>query len=193
MKATFVLLVALGYCLAQSLASEKEFEGRKIVLLGASAGMGRSAGELMVKRGAQVVFLSRTQSKLDKLLEELGNPPNAYGLTADGGSVKDIAAALEKSNELMGGIDGFMYGPTCTGEEGFMPLAVMLESDKFINSHKCQQLYNVENFLESVRLVLPYMKKSGKGSIVVISSIMGQIPALNAAYGAAKVNLESIA
>ena len=189
MKASILYLVVFAGLLAKALAEEAEFEGRKIVLLGASAGMGRSAGELMVKRGAKVVFISRTQSKLDKLLKDLGNPPNAFGLTADAGSVEDIENVLKKSNELMGGIDGFMYGPTCTGENGFAPMSALFESGSFVETHKCQQLYNVENFVESVRLVVPYMKEAGKGSIVSISSIMGQIPSFNTAYGAAKVSL----
>lgn len=137
--AVFALLVCLlngSVCAAE----DPEFKGRRIVLLGATQGMGRAAGELMVERGAQVVFLSRSQAKIDKLLNDMGNPENAFGFTCDAAKIQDIDKALQKSNELMGGIDGFMYGPTCTNPVGFLPLKELWDSDKFKEAHECQQV-----------------------------------------------------
>ena len=63
-----------------------------------------------------------------------------------------------------------------------------MQNGQLVAAHRSHQLYSVENFLESVRLVRPYFKESGGGSIVVISSGFANMPALNAVYGAAKVN-----
>lgn len=52
------------------------------------------------------------------------------------------------------------------------------------------QFFNVVSFVESVRLVVPYIKESGGGSILSISSVASHIPSISmAVYGAAKVRM----
>lgn len=49
-----------------------QFSGRKVVITGAGKGIGRACARLLAQRGAEIVALSRTQSDLDALADELG-------------------------------------------------------------------------------------------------------------------------
>ena len=48
------------------------FENRKILVTGAGKGIGRGLTHELVKHGAHVIAVSRTQADLDKLKSELG-------------------------------------------------------------------------------------------------------------------------
>lgn len=177
--------------LLATVASEKlEFEGRKIVLIGGTQGMAMEAGKIIIARGGKVVFSSRSQNKVDGILQDLGQPETAFGLTCDAGKVEDIAKLLERANHSMGGIDGVVYGPTCMEAKYYSSFETLAEVGETIQAHRCQQLYNVENFLETVRLAIPYMKNQKDSAIVVISSSIGQVPTLGATYAAAKATAD---
>mmetsp|Transcript_6179 Transcript_6179/g.7071 ORF Transcript_6179/g.7071 Transcript_6179/m.7071 type:complete len:311 (-) Transcript_6179:52-984(-) len=172
-------------------AEEGEFSGRKILLLGSSAGMAKEAGKFIASRGGKVVFSSRSQDKLDDLLKELGNPPNAFGITCDAYKLEEIESLVKKSAELMGGIDGFMYGPTHV-DENFMVNLKSFEDGLWAKLNRDQQKMNVEHFLESFRMVVPYLRKEKHSSVVAISSIIGRTPTkLSAPYGAAKATQDA--
>ena len=49
-----------------------QFAGKSIIITGAGKGIGRACATLMAERGAEVIALSRTQSDLDSLREEIG-------------------------------------------------------------------------------------------------------------------------
>ena len=48
------------------------FEGKSVIVTGASKGIGRACAELLARRGAEVVALGRTGSQLDSLRAEIG-------------------------------------------------------------------------------------------------------------------------
>lgn len=180
------VLVGCTLCLGSAAGSD-EFEGRKILLLGSSTGMAREAGKLIVKRGGKVVFSSRTQAKLDVVLKDLGNPANAFGVTCDAGNTKDIERLVEESAKLMGGIDGFVYCPTYFGDDFMTDIRAVKDEGVLSSLNQKNQKMNVEQLLESVRLVMPHFLKEKSASFVAVSSIMGQIPSMRAPfYSAAK-------
>lgn len=49
-----------------------QFAGKSIIITGAGKGIGRACAKRMAERGAEVIALSRTQSDLDSLREEIG-------------------------------------------------------------------------------------------------------------------------
>lgn len=48
------------------------FEGKSVIVTGASKGIGRACAQLLARRGAEVVALGRTGSQLDSLRAEIG-------------------------------------------------------------------------------------------------------------------------
>ena len=49
-----------------------QFSGKSVIITGAGKGIGRACAQLMAKRGAEVIALSRTQADLDSLKAEIG-------------------------------------------------------------------------------------------------------------------------
>lgn len=49
-----------------------QFSGKSVIITGAGKGIGRACAEVMAARGAQIIALSRTQSDLDALRDEIG-------------------------------------------------------------------------------------------------------------------------
>ncbi|MEV6287859.1 SDR family oxidoreductase [Kribbella sp. NPDC051770] len=58
------------------------FDGRKLVVIGGSSGMGRQTAVDLVAQGAKAVIVGRSQAKVDETVAELG-ADRAWGITAD--------------------------------------------------------------------------------------------------------------
>ncbi|GAA1567645.1 MULTISPECIES: SDR family NAD(P)-dependent oxidoreductase [Kribbella] len=59
------------------------FEGRKLIVVGGSSGMGRQTALDVVARGGEAVIVGRQQDKVDATVAELGKNGKAWGITAD--------------------------------------------------------------------------------------------------------------
>ncbi|WP_432875106.1 SDR family NAD(P)-dependent oxidoreductase [Kribbella sp. CA-245084] len=73
------------------------FEGRKIIVIGGSSGMGRQTAVDVVGQGANAVIVGRQQAKVDETVAELGKKGKAWGITADLADrkqVEDVQAQL---------------------------------------------------------------------------------------------------
>lgn len=68
------------------------FEGKTVLITGAGKGIGRETARMLASRGAKIIALSRSQSDLDSLANEIGSTSIAVDL-ADAKEAR--AAALE--------------------------------------------------------------------------------------------------
>lgn len=59
------------------------FEGRKLVAVGGSSGMGRQTAADVVAEGGSVVIIGRDEGRVDETVAELGAVGQAVGITAD--------------------------------------------------------------------------------------------------------------
>src|SRR6266852_3241293 len=59
------------------------FEGRKVVAVGGSSGMGRESAAEVVAGGGSAVIVGRDQGRVDETVAELSKERPAYGITAD--------------------------------------------------------------------------------------------------------------
>ena len=59
------------------------FEGRKLIVIGGSSGMGRQAALDIADEGGKVVVVGRQQAKVDETVAELGKKGESWGITAD--------------------------------------------------------------------------------------------------------------
>src|SRR3954470_16838580 len=75
-----------------------EFEGKKIVIVGGSAGMGRQAALDVIDRGGSAVIIGRSKGRVDDTVAELTDRRGqAWGITAeltDRSAVTDAQAML---------------------------------------------------------------------------------------------------
>lgn len=59
------------------------FEGRKLIAIGGSSGMGRQTAEDIVAAGGSAVIIGRNQERVDDTVNRLSQDGKAWGITAD--------------------------------------------------------------------------------------------------------------
>ncbi|OXB00995.1 short-chain dehydrogenase [Flavobacterium plurextorum] len=163
-----------------------ELLNQKVLIVGASSGIGRSTAISLSKKGAKLVLISRTEEKLKEVIASC----EGHGHTCFAIDVKDEKAldeAISTSVKVSGEpFTSFIYS---AGQEGTVPL-------KFTKSEFLIDILQV-NTIPALLITKILQKKDNfskdGGSIVFISSIMGSLgqPA-KAAYCMSKGGLISL-
>ena len=150
-------------------------DGRKVLITGASSGIGEATAEAIVAEGGAVALGARRKDRLDGLAERLGE--SAFAIEADVGSEDEAKKLVEEANEAMGGLDGLV------NNAGVMLLGLVQGAD----TDEWRQMVNVNllGLLYCTNHALPIMRDGGGGDIVNIASVAGR----TAAMGAAVYNL----
>jgi NAD(P)-dependent dehydrogenase (short-subunit alcohol dehydrogenase family) len=81
----------------------------RVVVVGASSGLGRCIGVGLARRGAQVALLARRKDRLVDAAAEAGS--GALAIACDVTDAGSCQAAVAEAAEGMGGIDGLVYAP----------------------------------------------------------------------------------
>lgn len=132
---------------------------KKIVVTGASSGIGQAAAILFSNLGADVIITARNKEKLNETLNKLKPNPNHLMFSADLTSPDDIKTMISN----IPSIDGLVH---CCGK--VLPVPV-----KFIKQEQLQDVFAV-NYFSAVNVVSELLKQkkiNNSGSIVFISSV----------------------
>ncbi len=160
----------------------EQFRDKVVVITGASAGVGASAARQFAANGAKLVLAARGAEALEAIASEFGD--RAIACTLD---VADQAACrelLHRAEEHYGAIHVLVNNAGCNHRG---PL-IEIEADDLA------QIVDVNLRAPVVlsRLVIPYLKRAGGGSIVNVASIAGKIPVPDeATYSATKFGLRA--
>ncbi len=141
-----------------------------VIITGASKGIGKAIAFAMGKAGAKVVISSRKQEALDKVVSEFAEAGVvAFAKAANVGHAEDRKALVESTINHFGKVD-ILVNNAATNPV-FGPIENTDESafDHILN-------VNLKAPFELSKLVLESMAKSGKGSIIHISSVEGVRP-----------------
>lgn len=133
----------------------------RALVTGASSGIGAATVRALVASGWDVVAVARRKDRLAKLAEETGATP----ITADVTNSADVAK-LAADVMAGGGLDALINN--AGGAFGVDTVA----EGKFDD---WEQMYNV-NVLGTLRLTqafLPALRKSGRGSVLILTSTAG--------------------
>jgi NADP-dependent 3-hydroxy acid dehydrogenase YdfG len=155
----------------------------RVLVLGASSGVGYAAAVMFAGEGARVVASARRADRLAGLERETG----AAVFPADAGD----AAAMERlaafAVERMGGIDVMVYAAgTNTPERALTRLTVPIW-DHMLST-------NLDGAYYITRAVLPGMRAARKGHLIYVSSISGRYGDVSgAAYQASKSGMRGLA
>jgi NAD(P)-dependent dehydrogenase (short-subunit alcohol dehydrogenase family) len=161
-------------------------ENRRVLLTGATAGLGRRFAQVLVAAGARTVLVARRKQFLDELVAELG--PLASSIAADlsdPGRAADVAArALDEAGRIDVVINNAAYVPPAAKAED-EPLELLERA----------VAVNLLSPIRIVQTLFPQMRERGSGSIINISSInaavgMGRLP--QAGYAATKGALSAV-
>jgi 3-hydroxy acid dehydrogenase/malonic semialdehyde reductase len=140
-----------------------DITNKKVLITGASAGIGRATAILLASEGAQVKLVARREEKLNDIKELY--PNNVEILSADISNKEDIKK-LENA--------GFFYVDICINNAGLALGTEYIDVADEADWEKMLQVNVSSNFL-IVKKVLPYMKKYG-GDIIGVSSISATAP-----------------
>ena len=136
--------------------------GRRIVVVGASAGIGRSFAELAIADGAQVIACARRADKLNELVVDAAN---GTALSIDISNVEDCARLADAASAALGSIDLVFHA---AGSAPLKKMADMTADDwQFVMS------VNVIGVHQVIAALLPVLEPGGIVS-VLSSETVGQ-------------------
>ena len=146
-------------------------DGRKILITGASSGIGEATAEAIVAEGGAVALVARRKDRLDELSGRLGD--NAIAIEADVANEEEANAAVAKANEELGGLDGLV------NNAGVMLLGLIQGAD----SNEWRQMINVNllGLLYCTNAAVPVIRDGGGGDIVNVASVAGRVARMGSA------------
>jgi NAD(P)-dependent dehydrogenase (short-subunit alcohol dehydrogenase family) len=137
-------------------------KGKKILVTGASSGIGKGIAILLSELGADLIITGRNHTKLldtHKLLQTNNNLIIVADITID--------EEIDKIADQIEGVDGIVF---CAGVIDYQPV-------KFLTREKIRQIFNI-NFESHVLLTQKMLKKkkiNKQSSLVYISSLSSKL------------------
>jgi NAD(P)-dependent dehydrogenase (short-subunit alcohol dehydrogenase family) len=166
-----------------------ELEGKRILLTGASSGIGEAAAEKLARRGATVVVVARRQELLDAVvarISEAGGDARAHACDlSDLDAVDELVATVTAE---LGGVDILVNN---AGRSIRRPLTESLERWHDVERTMTLNYYGP---LRLIRGLAPGMLDRGDGHIINVSTwgVKTESPPLFGVYNASKAALSSI-
>lgn len=143
-------------------------EGKHIVIIGASSGIGKATADLCAKRGARVSLCARRTDRLKEIADELGTPHGYYELdvTWDRNRIEEV---FDRIVEERGLIDGMVYS---VGISANMAFSVITKTrfEEVLNTNLTGAMITTQAAINLKRV-----KREGL-SIVWIASIAASKP-----------------
>src|SRR3954469_6994774 len=165
----------------------KSVEGKRIVVTGASSGIGRTLALKIGEAGGEVMLVSRTREKLEEVakeIEELGGKAHVH--PADLSDLDDIERLANEVNEKHGGVDILVNN---AGRS--IRRSLEASYDRFHDYERTMQL----NYFGALKLIMgfmPGMRERKSGHIINVSSIGVQTNTPRfSAYVASKAALDA--
>jgi NAD(P)-dependent dehydrogenase (short-subunit alcohol dehydrogenase family) len=156
----------------------------RVVVVGASSGLGRCIGVGLGQRGHQVALLARRKDRLDEAAAEAGN--GAVAIECDATDDTSAASAIAEAAASLGGIDGLVYTPAIG------PLVRMEDMD----AAQWRQVFDI-NVIGATLITtaaLPHLR-AANGTAAYLSSVSASNtppwPGLGA-YAVSKAALEKL-
>ncbi|AGB21106.1 short-chain dehydrogenase of unknown substrate specificity [Mycobacterium sp. JS623] len=166
-----------------------DLAGKRVLLTGASSGIGEAAAEKFARRGARVVVVARRQELLDALVERItqaGGDATAHAADlSDLDAVDELAAKVEQD---LGGVDILINN---AGRSIRRPLAESL--DRWHDVERTMKL-NYYSPLRLIRATAPGMIERGDGHIINVSTwgVLSESSPLFSVYNASKAALSAV-
>ncbi len=156
----------------------------RVVVVGASSGLGRCIGTGLAKRGANVALLARRLRRLQDASKEAG--PGSLAVECDVTDTSSVKSAISEAAAGLGGIDALVYTPAIG------PLVGLADTD----TDTWRKVFdtNVIGAASVTSAALEHLRQS-KGSAVFLSTVSASLtppwPGLGA-YAVSKAALDKL-
>jgi short-subunit dehydrogenase len=160
---------------------------RVIVITGASSGIGRDAAVRFAKRHDRLVLVSRRREALETVAEECRRrgAADAVAVAADVSDEAQLQTVVDTALARFGGIDVWVND---AGVDAYGPLDSMRPDE-------IRRLFEVNAVGTALgtRAAIRVMKRAGRGTVVNVSSVLGEVPQPYAAvYSATKASIRAL-
>jgi len=163
------------------------FRNRRILITGASSGIGRSLALRLAAEGARMALIARREAELEALAEEIrALGTDAACAVADIAERTEVEAACRKLTEAFGGIDILVNNAGYGHHRRFL--------DWDVEDMERMMRVNYLGSLYATKALVPQMVERGEGWLVFIASVAGKIaPPDESAYAASKFAMVGLA
>jgi 3-oxoacyl-[acyl-carrier protein] reductase len=164
----------------------KLLSGKKVIINGASKGIGKAVALGFAEQGAVVGLISRNENLLQENVNYITkHDGTAYYRIADVSNFEQLKTSMEELIEIMGGID-VLVNNAGIATRNFVPESVD-EIDQILD-------INLKGTIYGIFIALPYFKEQKKGSIISTSSASSLVWTLkminnNALYAGSKAGI----
>ena len=154
---------------------------KRILITGASKGLGAVAAQTFAEHGARIVLISRSQDKLEAVRLSCKNPERHLSIPVDLLEMKQIQPAVLRAKDFLGGIDVVLHA--AGGGLGL--------KDDLLMHGDFSNLFalNLGAAAEINRLVAPEMKERRSGNLVHVGSIASSEGVGSVGYNTVKAAL----
>jgi len=160
------------------------FNNKTVVIPGGSEGVGAAAARMFAEAGANLMLVARSKKNLEKIAEELRDKTRVEIFAMDVADADACVDLVKKTHFEFERID------VLVNNAGYHSRGLVEEVDaddlgKMID-------VNLKAPIMLTRLVLPYLREAGGGSIINVGSLAGRTPVPGSAgYAASKAGLRS--
>ncbi len=149
-------------------------DGRKVLITGASSGIGEATATAIVAAGGAVALGARRKDRLEDLAASLtANGGTAVAIEADVADESQANALVAQANAELGGLDGLI------NNAGVMLLGLIQGAE----TEEWRRMIDVNllGLLYCTHAAVPVMRDGGGGDIVNVSSVAGRTAAMGTA------------
>ena len=158
------------------------FEGKNVLITGASRGLGQVAAVALANAGARLLLAARSGDRLEDVKKSLPDTDTHRTHAGDLSRVEEIDRLVCATDEF-GQIDVILHSMG----GGFGLREPLLKWDEFSTLFRS----NVASAAELNRLLIPEMVKRGSGNVVHVGSIAGREATGSVGYNAVKAALSA--
>lgn len=163
----------------------RNYEGKVVLITGASSGIGAVAARMFAERGAQVVAVARRAPLLERVIAECrAHSPSSFYLSGDVGEQEFAERIVQTTIDRLGRLDVLVNNAA-------------ISKHKHIYHTRAEEAESVLriNFLSSVWTTfaaIPVMLRQGWGAIVNVSSFAAKLtPPRESLYAASKAAMSA--
>jgi NAD(P)-dependent dehydrogenase (short-subunit alcohol dehydrogenase family) len=143
---------------------EEITNGKRVIVTGASNGIGRATAERLLSEGANVALVGRREHALQDAASRTAHAGNALILAADLSNEEQTERCVSRAVETMGGLDVLVNAAGILKAGRIEDTSLDLW-DEMMN-------INLRSIFHLMKLAVPHLERS-RGNIVNVSSVTG--------------------
>ncbi|AMV47817.1 SDR family oxidoreductase [Paraburkholderia caribensis] len=144
-----------------------DLQNRVALVTGAGSGIGKASALKLSREGAHLIVHAHKEQETNATVDEIKRSGGeAFGITADLRDGDGLHAAIERGIKHYGGLDIVVAN---AGINGVWAPIDELKPEEWDNTMQT----NLRGTYLTLHYTVPHLKRAGKGSIIVISSING--------------------